>query len=246
MNPVFKPYESQFSTVKYPRHLIIKRDDSSNITSISINSIYVQFSVGDRVSYIDTNNHNNLVVADIVAIDYELGGTPRLIVNDGITKKQINSHFDVSGIIYIDNVELSIVEKSTALVPIKPTIIIDGIKYSTGDTVSYESGGQKIVAKISDIIKNYIKGIVENGIDPNQTYIYVDDGGYKIYNFTDKIIFNKIVSNESKLKKENPDTPLVQKQGDSGNNKYTLKNENNYRIKYAKYKSKYLLLKKII
>lgn len=214
-------------------------DDKGKITSISTNSSSVVFSVGDRVSYFDTHNDNNLVVADIVAIDYELGSKPRIIVNDGTTKKQINSYFDVSDIIYIDNVGLSIVDKGTELVSIKPTITIKGIKYSAGDTVSYYSGEQKVVAKISDIIKNYIQGIVDNGIDPDKTYIFVDDGGNKIYNFTDKIIFNN-----STLQKENPDTPLVQKQDKSGKNKYILKNENNYRIKYAKYKSKYLLLKK--
>ena len=205
----------------------------------------MEYSIGDRVSYLATDNYNDVVVADIVAIEYNKSDLPQLYVYDGTTIKSINNHSGVSDVIYTNTLGLhSVNKKKVALIPIKLAIDIKGIRYNTGDTVSYKFNGQLIVAKISDIIKNYINGIRDNGIDLAKSFIYVDDGGEKVNNrsYTDTLKFD-----ESTLEKVDNGTPLVQKKDDTqlvqnkdtGNQKYTLEDENEYRLKYVKYKAKY-------
>jgi len=97
-------------------------------------------------------------------------------------------------------------------------------KYKIGKKVSYNYNG---IAKDGKIISHVIKEGATYISEDDKVIIEVQDSGYKL---TMEVLFTE------------PTLKLVEESG-SGKQKYTLEEDSKYRVKYMKYKAKYLAQK---
>ena len=201
MNDIIKKYNENSSIVDQNRAIVDKNRNldtfyngrhmnGNEVLSFSTECGYVEYVIGDIVSYKYENEDESIKILKILAIDEK---QKKIILGD-LTGKELDS-------ISYDNIK-----------EIKPSIteLVIPDPYSMGSTVSFiDSNGPKVVGVV-----NGNGNVDQNGIVQSHVMV-LDRSG----------VNHKVILPNDTLKK-------------------VIRLEDEYRVKYAKYKSKYLLLKK--
>ena len=188
-----------------------------------------EFKVGEKVSYYMAYSDPSPAIGRIYKIDPKTGKLEIKHLKETIISININ------GVGHdVEHTELAETPP-----PVKRDYVEkESVKYRKDETIRYIIKRDKEAAlaalgpkpteeaKAAAITATYIVGKINN-VDPNTNTLWIlpSDGIIKSINISS--VIDKVSA----------------KTDSAGDKKYTLEEENKYRLKYAKYKTKYLLLK---